>query len=112
MTTWTLWIGAVLVVGGSAAHLTRQAVAARALWVLAVLAFVATVVGAVIVSEVSLPLLLILGVAIAATVALVSVTRQPAQPVTRESAQSGTRKSAQSGTRRSARSVAVRRDAQ
>lgn len=35
----------MLVVGGSAAHLTHRAVAARALWVFAVLAFVATVVG-------------------------------------------------------------------
>ncbi|MFD7009584.1 hypothetical protein [Rhodococcus jostii] len=42
MTTWTLWIGAVLVVGGSAAQLSRQAVAARVVWVLAVLAFVVT----------------------------------------------------------------------
>ena len=96
MTTWTLWIGALLVVGGSAAQLTRQVVAARALWMLAVLAFVATAASAVFTSEFSLPLLLILGVAIAATVALVTVTRQPAQPVTREPA----------------RSAAARRDAQ
>jgi len=41
MTTWTLWLGALLVVGGSAALLKDQAVAARALWVLAVLAFAA-----------------------------------------------------------------------
>jgi hypothetical protein len=44
-TTWTLWIGALLVVSGAAAQLKHQAVAARALWVLAVLAFVATAVG-------------------------------------------------------------------
>ncbi|MFD7008074.1 hypothetical protein [Rhodococcus jostii] len=96
MTTWTLWIGAVLVVGGSAAHLTRQAVAARALWVLAVLGFVVTAASAVLTSEFSLPLLLILVVAIAATVALVTVTPQPAPSVAREPA----------------RSAAARRDAQ
>ncbi|MFF2113605.1 hypothetical protein [Rhodococcus koreensis] len=88
MTTWTLWIGALLVVGGSAAHLKRQVVAARALWVLAVLAFVVTAASAVFTSEVSLPLLLILVVAITATVALVTVSRQLAKPVTREPARS------------------------
>ncbi|MFE7421825.1 hypothetical protein [Rhodococcus sp. NPDC057529] len=79
MTTWTLWIGALLVVGGSVAQLIHQAAAARALWVLAVLAFVATAVGAVIVSGLSLPLLLILVLAIAATVALLALTREPAR---------------------------------
>ncbi|QYA99871.1 hypothetical protein I1A62_01530 (plasmid) [Rhodococcus sp. USK10] len=88
MTTWTLWIGALLVVGGSAAQLTRRVVAARALWVLGVLAFVVTAASAAFTSEVPLPLLLILVVAIAATVALVSVTRQPARSVTRELARS------------------------
>ncbi|UDH01662.1 hypothetical protein [Rhodococcus opacus] len=76
MTSWTLWIGALLVVGGSAAQIKYQAVAARALWVLAVLAFLATAVRAVTTSELSLPLLLTLVVAIAATVALVAVTRE------------------------------------
>ncbi|UOT08438.1 hypothetical protein MPY17_39940 (plasmid) [Rhodococcus opacus] len=88
MTTWTLWIGALLVGGGSAAQLRHQAVAARALWGLAVLAFVATAASAVFTSEFSLPLLLILVVAITATVALVSVTREPAKSVTREPARS------------------------
>ncbi|MFC9361281.1 hypothetical protein ACFTZB_32470 [Rhodococcus sp. NPDC057014] len=82
MTTWPLWIGALLVVGGSAAQLTHQTAAARALWVLAVLAFVTTAVGAVIVSELSLPLLLILVVAIAGTVALVALTREPEKSTT------------------------------
>ncbi|MDH6291958.1 hypothetical protein [Rhodococcus opacus] len=77
MTTWTLWIGALLVVGGSVAQLKHQAAAARALWVLAVLTFVATTVGAVTTSEVSLPLVITLVVAIAATVALVVITREP-----------------------------------
>ena len=80
----------------SAAQLTRQVVAARALWVLAVLAFVATAASAAFTSEFSLPLLLILVAAITATVALVTVTRQPAKSVTREPA----------------RSAAARRDAQ
>ncbi|MGW4335198.1 hypothetical protein ACWEK5_20580 [Rhodococcus koreensis] len=96
MTTWTLWIGALLVVGGSAAQLTRNAVAARVLWVLAGLAFVASAASAAFTSEFSLPLLLILEVAIAGTLALVSVTRQPARSVTRGPA----------------RSAAARRDAQ
>ncbi|WAM19713.1 hypothetical protein [Rhodococcus sp. JS3073] len=77
MTTWTLWIGALLVVGGSAAQLAHQAAAARALWVLAVLTFVATTVGAVTTSELSLPLVITLVAAIAATVALIAVTREP-----------------------------------
>ena len=76
MTTWTLWIGALLVVGGSAAQLNHQAVAARALWVLAVLAFMATAASAVTATMISLSLLLALVVAIAATVALVAVTRE------------------------------------
>ncbi|MFD9667180.1 hypothetical protein ACFWAY_37185 [Rhodococcus sp. NPDC059968] len=96
MTTWTLWIGALLVVGGSAAHLKDQAAAARALWALAVLAFVATAASAVFTSEFSLPLLLILVAAITATVALVSVTREQAKSVIREPG----------------RSAAARRDAQ
>jgi hypothetical protein len=58
MTTWTLWLGALLVVGGSAAQIKHQAVAARALWLFAVLAFAAAAVGAVTATEVSLPLLL------------------------------------------------------
>jgi hypothetical protein len=57
MTTWTLWIGAVLVVGGSATQITHQAGAARALW-LAVLVFAAAAALAVTTSESSLPLLL------------------------------------------------------
>ncbi|QSE86557.1 hypothetical protein [Rhodococcus koreensis] len=35
MTTWTLWLGARLVVGGSTAQIKHQAGVARALWVLA-----------------------------------------------------------------------------
>ncbi|QSE86105.1 hypothetical protein [Rhodococcus koreensis] len=77
MTTWTLWIGALLVVGGSAAQLTHHTGAARALWVLAVLAFMTTTVGAVTAAEFSLPLVLILVGAIAATCALITVTREP-----------------------------------
>ncbi|MFD7010689.1 hypothetical protein [Rhodococcus jostii] len=76
MTTWTLWIGALLVVGGSTAQLKHQAAAARVLWVLAVLAFVVTAASAVAASEVSLPLLLTLVGAIAGTIALVAVTRE------------------------------------
>ncbi|MDV6244832.1 hypothetical protein [Rhodococcus opacus] len=79
MTTWTLWIGALLVVGGSAAQLTHRTAAARALWMLAVLAFMATTVGAVTAAEFSLPLVLILVAAIAATCALITVTREPAK---------------------------------
>jgi uncharacterized protein (DUF58 family) len=79
MTTWTLWIGALLVVGGSAAQLTHRTAVARVLWVLAVLAFMATTVGAVTAAEFSLPLVLILVGAIAATVALIAVTREPAK---------------------------------
>ena len=77
MTTWTLWLGALLVVGGSTAQLKHQAGVARALWVLAVLAFVATALGAMSASEISLPLLLTLVGAIAATCALVAVTKEP-----------------------------------
>ncbi|RZI53531.1 MAG: hypothetical protein EOP16_02325 [Pseudonocardia sp.] len=79
MTTWTLWIGALLVVGGSAAQLTHRTGAARVLWVLAVLAFMATTVGAVTAAEFSLPLVLILVAVIAATCALIAVTREPAK---------------------------------
>ncbi|PBC47141.1 hypothetical protein [Rhodococcus sp. ACPA1] len=79
MTTWTLWIGALLVVGGSAAQLTHHTAAARALWVLAVPAFMATTVGAVTAAEFSLPLVLILVAAIAATCALIAITREPAK---------------------------------
>ncbi|MFC9557727.1 hypothetical protein ACFTWF_43745 [Rhodococcus sp. NPDC056960] len=78
MTTWTLWLGAVLVVGGSVAHIKHQTVAARVLWALAVLAFVVTGVGAV--AEMSLPLAVTLVVAIAATVSLVVVTNKPGKP--------------------------------
>ena len=78
MTTWALWIGALLVVGGSAAQLTHRTAVARALWVLAVLAFMATTVGAVTATTFSLPPLLILVAAIAATCALIAVTREPA----------------------------------
>lgn len=77
MTTWTLWIGALLAVGGSAAQLAHHTAAARALWVLAVLAFIATTVGAVTAAEFSLPLVLILVAAIAATCALITVTHEP-----------------------------------
>ncbi|MDV7246374.1 MULTISPECIES: hypothetical protein [Rhodococcus] len=80
MTTWTLWLGALLVVGGSAAQIKRQAVAARALWLFAVLVFAAAAVGAVTAAEVSLPLLLAVVVAIVATGALVAVTNQPKKP--------------------------------
>ncbi len=79
MTTWTLWLGALLVVGGSTAQLTHRSGAARAPWVLAVLAFAATIVGAVTASEISLSLVLILVVAIAATCALVAVTSERAK---------------------------------
>ncbi|PQP16398.1 hypothetical protein [Rhodococcus opacus] len=79
MTTWTIWIGALLVVGGSAAQLTHRTAAARAFWVLAVLAFMATTVGAVTATTFSLPLVLILVGAIAATCALIAVTREPAK---------------------------------
>ncbi|PQP13936.1 hypothetical protein [Rhodococcus opacus] len=81
MTTWTLWLGALLVVVGSTAQIKHQTGAARALWVLAVLAFVATAVGAITASELSLPLLLILVAAIAATCALVAVTKEPTKTV-------------------------------
>ncbi|GCE37818.1 hypothetical protein Rhow_000664 [Rhodococcus wratislaviensis] len=89
MTTWTLWIGALLVVGGSAAHLKHQAVAARGLWVLAVLAFVTTAASAMTATTVSLPLVITLVVAIAGTVALVAVTREQATkaPAARRGAQ-------------------------
>ncbi len=80
MTTWTLWLGALLVVGGSAAQIKHQAVAARALWLFAVLAFAAAAVGAVTAKEVSLPLLLAVVIAIVATVALVAVTNEPKKP--------------------------------
>ncbi|ANS32617.1 putative membrane protein (plasmid) [Rhodococcus opacus] len=89
MTTWTLWLGALLVVGGSAALFKHQAVAARALWVLAVLAvlaFAAAAVGAVTASEVSLPLLLAVVIAIVATGALVAVTVPSKNPRERVSA--------------------------
>ncbi|RYF40732.1 MAG: hypothetical protein EOO27_47285 [Comamonadaceae bacterium] len=86
MTTWTLWLGALLVVGGSAALLKDQAVAARAPWVLAVLAFAAAAVGAVTASEVSLPLLLAVVIAIVATGALVAVTVPSKNPRERVSA--------------------------
>ncbi|RYE38953.1 MAG: hypothetical protein EOP24_45650 [Hyphomicrobiales bacterium] len=76
MTTWTLWIGALLVVGGSAAQLTHRTAVARVLWVLA---FMATTVGAVTAAEFSLPLVLILVAALAATCALIAVTREPAK---------------------------------
>jgi hypothetical protein len=89
MTTWTLWIGALLVVGGSAAQLKHQAAAARALWVLAVLAFVTTAASAMTATTVSLPLVITLVVAIAGTVALVAVTREQATkaPAARPGAQ-------------------------
>ncbi|MFF2109221.1 hypothetical protein [Rhodococcus koreensis] len=58
---------------------THHAAAARALWVLAALAFVATAASAVTTSEVSLTLVIALVVAIAATSALVAVTREPAK---------------------------------
>ncbi|QTJ71436.1 hypothetical protein HYG77_39125 (plasmid) [Rhodococcus sp. ZPP] len=80
MTTWTLWLGALLVVGGSAAQIKHQPGSARALWVLAVLAFAAAAVGAVTASEVSLPLLLAVVIAIVATGALVAVTNEPKKP--------------------------------
>ncbi|MGW5147303.1 hypothetical protein [Rhodococcus koreensis] len=82
MTTWILWLGALLVVGGSTVQLTHRSGVARVLWVLAVLAvlaFAATTVGAMTASEISLPLALTLVGAIAATCALVAVTREPAK---------------------------------
>ncbi|WP_016880407.1 MULTISPECIES: hypothetical protein [Rhodococcus] len=81
MPIWTLWLGAVLVVAGSAAQITHRALAARALWLLAVLAFAAAAVGAVTASEFSLPLLLTVFVAIAATIALHVVTSDPKKSV-------------------------------
>ena len=77
MPIWTLWLGAVLVVAGSAAQITHRASAARALWLLAVSAFAAAAVWAVIASEFSLPLLLIVVVAIVATVVLTVITGDP-----------------------------------
>ncbi|MGV9870860.1 hypothetical protein [Rhodococcus koreensis] len=74
MTTWTLWIGAVLVVGGSVALIQHRAGAARALWLLAVLAFAAAVIGVLTARVISVSLLLTVGVAIGATLALVTVT--------------------------------------
>nr|WP_257226624.1 hypothetical protein [Rhodococcus opacus] len=64
----------MLVVGGSIAQIKHRTGAARALWVLA---FVATAVGAIAASEISPALLLILISAIAATSALVAVTKEP-----------------------------------
>ena len=57
MPTWTrpLWLGALLVVGGSVVQIRHAVVVARALWVLAALTFVGTVVGAVTAAESSLP---------------------------------------------------------
>jgi len=64
---------------------THHAAAARALWVLAALAFVGTSA-----SEVSVTLVITLVVAIAATSALVTVTREPAKSAAaRRGAQSG-----------------------
>ncbi|WP_016881783.1 MULTISPECIES: hypothetical protein [unclassified Rhodococcus (in: high G+C Gram-positive bacteria)] len=79
MTTWTLWIGALLVVGGSVAQLAHQVVVARALWVLAVLAFVATAALVMTMSELLVPLGITVVVAIAATGALLALTREPAK---------------------------------
>ncbi|MGV9861411.1 hypothetical protein [Rhodococcus koreensis] len=79
MTTWILWLGALLVVGGSTVQLTHRSGVARVLWVLAVLAFAATTVGAMTASEISLPLALTLVGAIAATCALVAVNPEPAK---------------------------------
>ncbi|EID79005.1 MULTISPECIES: hypothetical protein [Rhodococcus] len=88
MTTWTLWLGALLVVGGSTAQIKHQTGAARALWVLAVLAFVATAVGAITASQLSLSLLLTLVGAITATCALVAVTKEPTKaPAARRGAE-------------------------
>ncbi|MGY4782746.1 hypothetical protein ACVH9Z_22800 [Rhodococcus opacus] len=78
MPIWTLWLGAVLVVAGSGAQITHRASAARALWLLA---FAAAAVGAVTASEFSLPLLLTVFVAIAATIALSVVTSDPKKSV-------------------------------
>ena len=75
MPTWILWLGAALVVAGSAAQITHRASAARALWLLAVLAFATAAVGAA--AELSLPLLLTVVVAIVATVALAMVSSEP-----------------------------------
>ncbi|MDT2009479.1 hypothetical protein FXW78_46855 [Rhodococcus opacus] len=77
MTTWTLWLGALLVVGGSAAQITHRAGAARILWLLAVLAFAAAAASVVTAAEFSLPLLLAVVVALGATVTLVAGTREP-----------------------------------
>ena len=82
MTIWILWLGAVLVVAGSVAQITHRASAARALWLLAVFAFAVAVVGAVIASEFSLPLLLTVVVAIVATVALTVATGEPKKSMT------------------------------
>ncbi|WP_054248689.1 hypothetical protein [Rhodococcus opacus] len=81
MTIWILWLGAVLVVAGSVA-ITHRASAARALCLLAVFAFAVAVVGAVIASEFSLPLLLTVVVAIVATVALTVATGEPKKSMT------------------------------
>jgi hypothetical protein len=77
---WILWLGAALVVAGSAAQITHRASAARALWLFAVLAFAAAAVGVVTAAELSLPLLLAVVIAIVATVALVAVTSEPKKP--------------------------------
>ncbi|MGW4337702.1 hypothetical protein ACWEK5_33550 [Rhodococcus koreensis] len=77
MTTWTLWLGALLVVGGSASLITHRDGAARALWLLAVLAFAAAAASVATAAEISLPLVLAVVVAIGATLALVAVTKEP-----------------------------------
>jgi NADH:ubiquinone oxidoreductase subunit 6 (subunit J) len=79
MTTWTLWIGALLVLTGSAALLTRRTGAARLLWLLATLAFAAAFVGVVTADMISVPLVLAVVVAIVVTLLLVTITRPAAR---------------------------------
>lgn len=74
MTTWTLWIGALLVVGGSTALLTRRTVAARLLWLLATLAFAAALVAAVTADVISVPLVLVVVLATVVALMLVTIT--------------------------------------
>ncbi|MDT2009993.1 hypothetical protein FXW78_51625 [Rhodococcus opacus] len=74
MITWILWTGAALVVGRLGCPVKTQPVAARVLWVLAALTFVAAAIGVLTASVISLPLLVTVVIAIVATLMLVKVT--------------------------------------
>lgn len=78
MTLWPLWIGAMLVVGGSAAAITHHLGAARALWLLAVFVFVTTLAAVVADRDTVVPMLGVVA-AIVATGALIAVTRASQQ---------------------------------